>query len=36
VPRSRHMPSEQLTTRSTAEDQDVEVFWFSHGVLPCL
>jgi hypothetical protein len=29
-----HMPGQQLTTRSTAENQDFKPFWFSHVTPP--
>src|ERR1700730_931301 len=33
-PRSRHVPSEQLATLSTAEDQDFKPFWLRHELPP--
>jgi hypothetical protein len=29
-PRSRHMPSQQLTTLSSAKNQDFKLFWLRH------
>src|SRR5215813_14619398 len=35
-PRLRHMPSQQLTSLSTAKDQDFELFWLRHELPPCV
>src|SRR6202023_3486557 len=34
-PRSRHMPSQQLATLSTAQDQDFKPLWLRHELPPC-
>src|SRR5206468_7498778 len=34
-PGSRHMPSQELATRSTAKDQDFKPFWLRHAIPPC-